>query len=184
LPISRDRLLRDANEERCCLGAIGAEATNAAVKELGDAASRFAHRLARDRVRLRDLPSISFTEALSSSAADAMSRTLEDASLASQDADERARRQKLMAPEIARFSQQIETTLSDLGRISDQMLDASGKLAGAADEASTKPNRAEAASSEASSNVRDVASAAHELNASVNEIDGRSRSRTRSRARR
>jgi hypothetical protein len=38
--------------------------------------------------------------------------------------------------------------------------------------------------SEASSNVRDIASAADELNASVNEIDGRSRSRTRSRARR
>ncbi|HEY2757513.1 MAG TPA: methyl-accepting chemotaxis protein [Pseudolabrys sp.] len=87
------------------------------------------------------------------------------------DADARAARQQLMSAEIARFSAEVEATLSELGRISDQMLDASRQLSGAADDASSKTARAEAASSEASSNVRDIASAADELSASVNEID-------------
>jgi methyl-accepting chemotaxis protein len=73
--------------------------------------------------------------------------------------------------EIARFSIEVEATLSELGRISDQMLAASTQLAGAADDASAKTARADAASSEASANVRDIASAADELSASVNEID-------------
>jgi len=87
------------------------------------------------------------------------------------DADARARRQEQMSGEIARFSADVEATLSELGRISDQMLAASTQLASAADDASAKTARAEAASSEASSNVRDIASAADELSASVNEID-------------
>ncbi|MGN6573707.1 MAG: methyl-accepting chemotaxis protein [Pseudolabrys sp.] len=89
----------------------------------------------------------------------------------SSDADARAKRQSVMSSEIARFSSEIETTLSDLGRISEQMLSASSQLAGAADTATGKTARAEAASSEASANVRDIASAADELSASVNEID-------------
>ncbi len=89
----------------------------------------------------------------------------------SEDAATRTRRQELMAHEIARFSAEVEATLSDLGRISDQMLGASSKLAEAADNASIKTARAEQASSEASANVRDIASAADELSASVNEID-------------
>jgi methyl-accepting chemotaxis protein len=87
------------------------------------------------------------------------------------DADARAARQQQMSAEIARFSAEVEATLSELGRISDQMLAASTQLAGAADDASSKTARAEAASSEASANVRDIASAADELSASVNEID-------------
>jgi len=87
------------------------------------------------------------------------------------DAETRARRQEQMSGEIARFSAEVEATLSELGRISDQMLAASSQLACAADDASAKTARAEAASSEASSNVRDIASAADELSASVNEID-------------
>jgi methyl-accepting chemotaxis protein len=87
------------------------------------------------------------------------------------DADARALRQQQMSAEIARFSAEVEATLSELGRISDQMLEASHKLSGAADDASAKTARAESASSEASSNVRDIASAADELSASVNEID-------------
>jgi methyl-accepting chemotaxis protein len=87
------------------------------------------------------------------------------------DADARARRQQEMSDEIARFSAEVEATLSDLGRISDQMLEASTQLARAADDASSKTSRAEAASAEASENVRDIASAADELSASVNEID-------------
>jgi methyl-accepting chemotaxis protein len=87
------------------------------------------------------------------------------------DADTRARRQEQMSGEIARFSADVEATLSELGRISDQMLTASTQLAHAADDASAKTARAEAASAEASSNVRDIASAADELSASVNEID-------------
>ena len=87
------------------------------------------------------------------------------------DAEERARRQSAVAAEIARFSNDIEATLSDLGRISEQMLTASHELASTAEAASGKTARAEAASSEASANVRDIASAADELSASVNEID-------------
>jgi methyl-accepting chemotaxis protein len=95
----------------------------------------------------------------------ALNRTVID------DADARAARQQQMSAEIARFSAEVEATLSELGRISDQMLDASRQLSGAADDASAKTARAESASSEASSNVRDIASAADELSASVNEID-------------
>ena len=85
--------------------------------------------------------------------------------------EERGRRQQEITKEIARFSAEVETSLSELGRISDQMLDASSRLAAAADNASLKTSRAEEASSEASANVRDIASAADELSASVNEID-------------
>jgi len=85
--------------------------------------------------------------------------------------DARERRQQEMSKEIARFSAEVEATLSELGRISDQMLGASTQLAAAADNASVKTTRAEDASSEASANVRDIASAADELSASVNEID-------------
>jgi methyl-accepting chemotaxis protein len=87
------------------------------------------------------------------------------------DASTRTLRQEQMSGEIARFSADVEMTLSDLGRISDQMLAASTQLAAAANDASSKTARAEAASSEASSNVSDIASAADELSASVNEID-------------
>ena len=87
------------------------------------------------------------------------------------DADMRTQRQEHMSNEIARFSAEVEATLSELGRISDQMRAASTQLAGAADEATAKTASAAAASSEASSNVRDIASAADELSASVNEID-------------
>jgi methyl-accepting chemotaxis protein len=87
------------------------------------------------------------------------------------EAETRTRRQEQMTQEIARFSAEVEATLSELGRISDQMLAASTQLASAADDASAKTTLAEAASTEASSNVRDIASAADELSASVNEID-------------
>ena len=88
-----------------------------------------------------------------------------------EEAEQRAARQREISGEIARFSAEVETTLSELGQISDQMLAASTKLAGAADVASMQTTRAEQASSEASANVRDIASAADELSASVNEID-------------
>jgi len=87
-----------------------------------------------------------------------------------EDAETRSARQEQMSGEIARFSADVESTLSELGRISDQMLSASTQLAGAADDATAKTARADAASSEASDNVRDIASAADELSASVNEI--------------
>jgi methyl-accepting chemotaxis protein len=87
------------------------------------------------------------------------------------DAETRAQRQEQMSGEIARFSAEVEATLSELGRISDQMLAASNQLASAADAASSKTESAASASAEASSNVRDIASAADELSASVNEID-------------
>jgi methyl-accepting chemotaxis protein len=87
------------------------------------------------------------------------------------DADAQKRNRARMSDEIARFSAEVEATLSELGRIADQMLAASSALAHTADDASAKTARAEAASAEASSNVHDIASAADELSASVNEID-------------
>jgi methyl-accepting chemotaxis protein len=88
-----------------------------------------------------------------------------------EEASMRTRRQEQVAQEIARFSAEIEATLSELGLISDQMLGASSTLSIAADKASATTARAEEASGEASANVRDIASAADELSASVNEID-------------
>lgn len=87
------------------------------------------------------------------------------------DAETRRARQEQMSIEIARFSADVEATLSELGRLSDQMLAASTQLTSVADDASTKTALAALASSEASANVRDIASAADELSASVNEID-------------
>jgi methyl-accepting chemotaxis protein len=102
---------------------------------------------------------------------DAMNHNAELNRTVLEDADARARRQEEMSAEIARFSAEVEATLSELGRISDQMLAASTQLAGAADHAAAKTEGASAASAEASGNVRDIASAADELSASVNEID-------------
>ena len=87
------------------------------------------------------------------------------------DADMRARQQKMMSDEIARFSADVEATLADLGVISEQMLTAAMQLTGTADGAASKTARAASASSEASANVRDIASAADELSVSVIEID-------------
>jgi methyl-accepting chemotaxis protein len=89
----------------------------------------------------------------------------------SEDAEARTYQQKQMSNEIARFSSEVEATLSELGRICDQMLAASTQLAGAADGAAAKTTLAASASNEASANVRDIASAADELSVSVNEID-------------
>ena len=101
----------------------------------------------------------------------AMRRNEELKRTVTDDTETRIRRQEQMSAEIARFSTEVESTLSELGRISDQMLAASTQLAMTADHASTKTARAEAASADASNNVRDIASAADELSASVNEID-------------
>ncbi len=102
---------------------------------------------------------------------DAMNHNVELNKTVLEDADARARRQEQMSGEIARFSAEVEATLSELGRISDQMLAASTQLASVADQAAARTASASTASSEASSNVRDIASAADELSASVNEID-------------
>ncbi|MCF8476925.1 MAG: HAMP domain-containing protein, partial [Pseudolabrys sp.] len=57
-----------------------------------------------------------------------------------EDAETRSARQEQTSTEIARFSADVESTLSELGRISDQMLAASTQLAGAADELSAPVN--------------------------------------------
>jgi methyl-accepting chemotaxis protein len=101
----------------------------------------------------------------------AMRKNAELTRTVSDDAEARARQQKLMSSEISRFSSEVEATLSELGRICDQMLAASTQLAGAADGAAAKTTLAAAASNEASANVRDIASAADELSVSVSEID-------------
>src|SRR5262249_47037290 len=83
----------------------------------------------------------------------------------------RAQRQDAAAAEIARFSTDIEATLSALANISDQMHSASGALVVAADQASDRTVGATTASSDASINMRDIASAADELAMSVKETD-------------
>jgi len=102
---------------------------------------------------------------------DAMNHNVELNRTVLDDADARARQQQRVSAEIARFSAEVETTLSELRRISDQMLSASSQLAGAADHAAAKTEGAATASAEASSNVRDIAWAADELSASVSEIE-------------
>jgi methyl-accepting chemotaxis protein len=102
---------------------------------------------------------------------DAMRRNEELGQIVREDAQQRASRQEHMSLEIARFGNEVEATLAELGRISDHMLAASGRLLGAADTASSRTGSASAASADASANVRDIASAADELAASVNEID-------------
>jgi methyl-accepting chemotaxis protein len=91
--------------------------------------------------------------------------------MVTEEANSRLGRQQQTSVEIARFSKEVEATLSELGRICDHMLAASTQLSGAADDASAKTARAAEASTEASGNVSDIASAAAELSASVNEID-------------
>jgi methyl-accepting chemotaxis protein len=88
-----------------------------------------------------------------------------------EDSEGRARRQEMMAAEIARFGSEIEATLAELAAISDQMRSASGALATAADNAAHRTTSAAEASDDASANVRDIASAAEQLAVSVNEIE-------------
>src|SRR5215467_1586181 len=84
---------------------------------------------------------------------------------------ERAARQEVVAAEIGRFSDDVETTLAELATISNQMRTASDVLTAAADKASERTAGATAASNDASANVRDIASATEELSISVNEIE-------------
>jgi methyl-accepting chemotaxis protein len=88
-----------------------------------------------------------------------------------EEGEDRARRQEVMAAEIARFGAEIETTLAELLTISNRMRSASGALTTAADNAAERTAGAAAASGDASANVRDIASAADELAMSVNEIE-------------
>jgi len=88
-----------------------------------------------------------------------------------EDSEGRARRQEVMAAEIARFGSEIEATLAELAAISEQMRSASGALAMAADNAAHRTTGAAEASDDASANVRDIASAAEQLSMSVNEIE-------------
>jgi methyl-accepting chemotaxis protein len=88
-----------------------------------------------------------------------------------EDGEGRARRQEVMAAEIARFGAEIETTLAELATISDRMRSASGALATAADNAAHRTAGAAEASDDASANVRDIASAAEQMAMSVNEIE-------------
>jgi len=83
----------------------------------------------------------------------------------------RAARQEVVAAEIGRFSDDVETTLAELATISNQMRTASDVLTAAADKASERTAGATAASNDASANVRDIASATEELSISVNEIE-------------
>jgi methyl-accepting chemotaxis protein len=88
-----------------------------------------------------------------------------------EDSEGRARRQEMMAAEIARFGSEIEATLAELATISAQMRSASGALAMAADNAAHRTTSAAEASDDASANVRDIASASEQLAVSVNEIE-------------
>ena len=88
-----------------------------------------------------------------------------------EEAEDRARRQEVMAAEITRFGAEIETTLAELLALSNRMGSASGALTTAADKAADRTAGAAAASGDASAHVRDIASAADELAVSVSEIE-------------
>src|SRR5262249_26441349 len=102
---------------------------------------------------------------------DAMRRNEELSRTVIDDAQSRAQRQEFMSAEIVRFSAEVDTTLSELGRICDQMFGASAELTSAADHTASRTAGAASASADASANVKDIASAADELAASVTEID-------------
>ncbi|MFL5040011.1 MAG: methyl-accepting chemotaxis protein [Xanthobacteraceae bacterium] len=100
-----------------------------------------------------------------------MQRNVELNRVVSEEGMARGRRQEEVAAEIARFGNDIETTVTDLVTSAERMLGASANLADAADGASNRTAGAAMASGEASANVRDIASAAEELAASVEEIN-------------
>jgi methyl-accepting chemotaxis protein len=101
----------------------------------------------------------------------AMLRNKELNRTVTQDADVRAARQENMSAEIAFFTTQAESSITELSVISKQMLEASTQLAASADHASIRTAGATASSAQASNNVRDIAAAADELTTSVMEID-------------
>lgn len=101
----------------------------------------------------------------------AMLRNKELNRTVTQDAEVRAARQENMSAEIAHFTAQAESSITELSVISKQMLEASTQLAASADHASTRTAGATASSAQASNNVRDIAAAADELTSSVMEID-------------
>ncbi len=88
-----------------------------------------------------------------------------------EDADFRNKRQQRVAQEVARFTGEIESTMSELAVIAEQMLGASANLASMADQASTRTESAASAAADASSNVREIALATDKLSISVVEID-------------
>jgi methyl-accepting chemotaxis protein len=102
---------------------------------------------------------------------DGMRRNVELNKTVLSDAEARAEQQARISSEIGKFGNEIESSLSELGRLFEHMLAASLRLTEVADLASIKTAGAAAASDEASTNVHEIASAAEELANSVSEID-------------
>jgi methyl-accepting chemotaxis protein len=102
---------------------------------------------------------------------DAMRRNVELNKTVLSDAEARAQQQARISSEIGKFGNEIESSLSELGRLFEHMLAASSRLTEVADLASTKTAGAATASDEASANVHEIASSAEELANSVSEID-------------
>jgi len=102
---------------------------------------------------------------------DAMRHNKELNRAVTDEAQARGARQEAMGAEIARFGDDVETTLAELATISNQIRTASDVLTAAADKASERTAGATAASSDASVNVRDISAAAEELAMSVKEIE-------------
>ena len=102
---------------------------------------------------------------------DAMRRNVELNRTVLSDAEARTQQQARISSEIGKFGNEIESSLSELGRLFEHMLAASSRLTEVADLASTKTAGAATASDEASTNVHEIASAAEELANSVSEID-------------
>src|SRR5262245_53579492 len=102
---------------------------------------------------------------------DAMRHNKELNRAVTHEAQARGARQEAMGAEIARFGDDVETTLAELATISNQIRTASDVLTAAADKASERTAGATAASSDASVNVRDISAAAEELAMSVSEIE-------------
>ncbi|ARP99177.1 methyl-accepting chemotaxis protein [Pseudorhodoplanes sinuspersici] len=87
------------------------------------------------------------------------------------DAEARQKQQEAIAAEAARFSADVEGTLSDLMKMSRRAKTASTELTNAVNITLDRTSRATEASAESNANVRDIASAADELAMSVMEIE-------------
>lgn len=95
----------------------------------------------------------------------------EELKLGNEAAEGRARRQELVANEIARFSAEVEVTLAELGRISEQMLGTAAQFSDAAERTTSRMESATKASGEASNNMDAIAAAIDDLVATTQKID-------------
>jgi methyl-accepting chemotaxis protein len=147
---------------RGCIKPLG-EITRITEEVAGGSKVDIPHRDRRDEIGALAGSIAIFQKAMRSNAE--LNRTV------TRDAEARAMRQEIMSSEIARFSAEVEASLSELAVLSGHVREGSQHIAEGVSETSSLTSRAAVASAEASSNVSDIASAAEELSSSVQEIE-------------